>query len=86
MIKIINNESIKSFERHLTEFLFHHKDNGKITHPIKKLLIKRKIKMYQKKMKQENFCEQCVNPWNDGLCECGKISNNELISLHNLIN
>jgi hypothetical protein len=30
-----------------------------------------RIKKYQEWAKKEGCCVQCVNPWYDGLCECG---------------
>lgn len=39
---------------------------------VKKLVNHPEIKAYQKKMRKDNRCEQCIYPWYDGLCECGE--------------
>ena len=44
-----------------------------------------KIKLYQKRMREEKRCGQCINPWHDGLCSCDKWGNeqNEIAHLGN---
>ena len=34
------------------------------------------IKKYRKQMRKEKRCIQCVNPWYDGMCGCGRESEN----------
>jgi hypothetical protein len=31
-----------------------------------------RIKVYQKEMRAQKRCGQCVSPWHDGICACGK--------------
>jgi hypothetical protein len=37
-----------------------------------KIIDNHEIKIYQEKMILEGRCDQCIEPWNDGICECHK--------------
>lgn len=39
---------------------------------IKRLEDHAEIKVYQKEMRRQNRCHQCVHPWCKGVCSCKK--------------
>lgn len=43
------------------------------------------IKKYQEKMRKQGRCDQCVSPWNDGICECNKKQSKEAKDFQELI-
>jgi hypothetical protein len=36
-----------------------------------------KLRKHMKFAKKSGWCEQCQEPWNDGICECEDIHNDE---------
>ena len=41
---------------------------------MKSILQNKEIKKHIKKAKKLGWCNQCMYPWNDGLCECEHIA------------